>query len=89
MTERGTPVVILFIIVTGVLLYNYVAQYRLTNGQLREEIILQQDIIDKQKQANKSLATMIQYMYYKQHGQLPPQNMWVPIKPKSELSPVH
>lgn len=89
MTERGTPVVILFIVTIGILLYNFVAEQRLATGDLQHELQVKQNIIDKQKQVNDSLVNVIEYMYYKQYGAKPPKDIWIPIEPADETSPLH
>lgn len=88
MTERGTPVVILFIITIGILLYQYAAEFRITNNTLRQELDTAGLIIDRQKQANDRLVNIVKYLYIEQYGEPIPSDQWIDIK-SDDTNPVH
>jgi hypothetical protein len=88
MTERGTPVVIIFILAIGIMLYSYVAEYKIANEHLKATIIDQQEVINKQRVANKDLSLVVEYLYIKHYGhQIPGE--WTELKSANESSPVH
>lgn len=87
MTERGTPVVILFIIAIGIMLYNYIGQYIEVNENLRAEIHSKDIIIKKKTQENQAMATLISHLWYRQTGERIPDT-WIEI-PKDKNSPIH
>ena len=85
--ETEGPVVILFIAVIIILLYNYVGDYIETNNRLNETIEQQQLTITKKTKENQQLSELVGYMYFKQTGkQLPPN--WTLI-PREDYRPVH
>ena len=87
MSDNGTPVVIIFIITIGVILYNYVGRYIEINEELRGTIARQELVIEKKTKENKAMAELVSYLYYQHTGKQVP-NTWTPI-PRDGLSPVH
>lgn len=85
--ETEGPVVILFIAIIIILLYNYVGDFIETNNRLSDTVEQQQLIITKKTKENQQLAELVSYMYFRQTGkQLPPN--WTLI-PKEDDRPVH
>ena len=85
--ETEGPVVVLFVAIIVVLLYNYIDSYIETNRKLNETIDNQQLIIQKKIEENKQLSELVSYMYYRQTGKQIP-NTWTPI-PNGSLKPTH
>lgn len=85
--ETEGPVVVLFIAVIVILLYNYVGEYIEVNNQLNDTVDKQQAVITQQAKENKQLADLVGYLYYRQTGKHLPNN-WTLI-PKDEYSPTH
>ena len=81
------PVIILFIAIIVILLYNYIDDYVEVNNRLRDIINQQQVIITKKTNENRQLAELVSYMYYKQTGEELSPN-WTMI-PKEDNNPVH
>jgi hypothetical protein len=88
MKDTGTPVLFIFIITIGVILYNYVAKHIEVNNNLRDTIQAQQFIIDKKTQENRAMANLVMYMYRAQTGKELPRG-WTEILNKPKDSPVH
>lgn len=85
--ETEGPVVILFIAIIIILLYNYVGDYIEINNRLSNTVEQQQLIIEKKTKENQQLSELVGYMYFRQTGkQLPPN--WTLI-PKEDNRPVH
>ena len=85
--ETEGPVVVLFIAVIVILLYNYVGEYIEVNNQLNDTVDKQQAVITQQAKENKQLADLVGYLYFRQTGKQLPNN-WTLI-PKDEYSPIH
>jgi len=71
MIERGTPVVILFIIAIVVMLFNYHGTMTSENIKLNQIIDDQEVIIDKLSADNQKLSIAFQYWYQMTMGNGP------------------
>lgn len=88
MKDNGTPVLLLFIITIGVILYNFVGEYITVNNNLRDTIDQQQLVIDQKIEENRAMANLVMYMYQAQTGRkLPPG--WDDELKSTETNPVH
>jgi len=88
MTERGTPVVILFIITICVMLYNYIGQFAEVNRNLHEEIYSRDLIIKEKTEENDAMVALIGYLWYRQTGEIL-DDTWTEIPNNSKNNPVH
>ena len=87
MTERGTPVVILFIIAIGVMSYAYIGKHTEVNQILREEINTRDLIIKKKTEENIAMAALINHLWYRQTGERI-SDTWTEI-PNNKNNPIH
>ena len=87
MRETEKPVVIAFIIVIGVLLYNYVAEHARVNSELRLLIDQQQQVIDRKTKENQILSRFANQLYFQLTGRQIPTD-WTHVE-ESEKNPVH
>jgi hypothetical protein len=88
MTERGTPVVILFIITICVMLYNYIGQFAEVNRNLHEEIYSRDLIIKEKTEENDAMVALIGHLWYRQTGEIL-DDTWTEIPNNSKNNPVH
>lgn len=90
MNDNGTPVLILFIVTIGIILYNYIDSYHEANQQLRDTIEAQQYMIDKKTKQNQAMANLVTYLYRANTGRDLPSG-WTEVlkeKPRTD-NPVH
>ena len=91
MNNNRTPVLILFVITIGVVMYNYVYTNRMINNRLKETIEQQQHVIDRKTKENQALSNLVVYMYRANTGRDIPSgwNNILNSKESLDSNPVH
>ena len=82
MSDSGSPVVILFLIVIGVLVYNFIIDTSTNDLELREIITTQQLLIQEKDKQIKQLNAANNFLFLEMYGPKSPA-------PINNTSPLH
>jgi hypothetical protein len=82
MSDTGSPVVILFLIVIGVLVYNFIIDTNTNDLELREIINTQQLLIQEKDRQIKQLNAANNFLFMEMYSPKPPA-------PINNINPLH